>query len=66
VRGDLGSVCAAIESLNERDRQLVGLRVAAGLSYAEVAAVVNMREGAARMATHRALEHVRATLRAEP
>lgn len=63
-RSDLRSVCAAIESLHERDRQLVGLRVAAGLSYAEVAAVVNMREGAARMATHRALEHVRATLRA--
>ena len=65
VRNDLRSVCTAIESLHERDRQLVGLRVAAGLSYAEVAAVVNMREGAARMATHRALEHVRATLRAE-
>ena len=65
-RSDLRSVCAAIESLRERDRQLVDLRVAAGLSYAELAAVVNMREGAARMATHRALEHVRAMLRAEP
>lgn len=65
-RSDLRSICGAIEMLRERDRQLVGLRVAGGLSYAEVAAVLNMREGAARMATHRALEHVRASLRADP
>jgi RNA polymerase sigma-70 factor (ECF subfamily) len=64
-RSDLRSVCAAIETLRERDRQLVGLRVAGGLSYAEIAAVLNMREGAAKMATHRALDHVRSALAAE-
>ncbi len=61
-RFDLRSVCAAMESLRERDRQLVGLRIAAGLSYAEVGRVVGMREGAAKMATLRALERVRARL----
>jgi RNA polymerase sigma-70 factor (ECF subfamily) len=62
-RSDLRSVCAAIETLRERDRQLVGLRIAGGLSFAEVAAVLNLREGAAKMATHRALERVRARLK---
>jgi RNA polymerase sigma factor (sigma-70 family) len=65
-RSDLRSVCAAIDRLRERDRQLVGLRVAAGLSYAEVAAVLGMREGTAKMATHRALERVRTHLRELP
>ncbi len=62
-RHDLRSICAAMEALRERDRQLVGLRVAGGLSFAEVGQVVGMREGAAKMATHRALEKVRAQLR---
>jgi RNA polymerase sigma-70 factor (ECF subfamily) len=62
-RTDLRSICAAIERLRERDRQLVGLRVAGGLSFAEIAVVLGMREGAAKMATHRALERIRAMLR---
>jgi RNA polymerase sigma factor (sigma-70 family) len=62
-RSDLRSVCAALDTLRDRDRQLVGLRIAGGLSFAEVATVLGMREGAAKMATHRALERVRARLR---
>ncbi|MGH7722488.1 MAG: RNA polymerase sigma factor [Candidatus Dormibacteria bacterium] len=62
-RTDLRSVCEALETLRERDRQLVGLRIAGGLSFAEIAGVLRMREGAAKMATHRALERVRARLR---
>ena len=62
-RYDLRAICAALETLRERDRQLVGLRVAGGLSYAEVGQVMGMRESAAKMATHRALERVRARLR---
>ena len=65
-RSDLRSIVAALELLRERDRQLVGLRVAAGLSYADIGSVLGMRESAARTATHRALENVRATLRAKP
>jgi RNA polymerase sigma-70 factor, ECF subfamily len=63
VRSDLRSICAALETLRERDRQLVGLRVAGGLRFAEVGEVLGMRESAAKMATHRALERVRARLR---
>lgn len=63
-RDDLRSVIDAVGSLRERERQLVGLRVAGGLSHAEIAAVMGMREGAARTAVHRALAHVRAVLRA--
>jgi RNA polymerase sigma factor (sigma-70 family) len=62
-RSDLRSIRAALETLRERDRQLVGLRVAAGLSFADIGAVLGMREGSAKMATHRALERVRASLR---
>jgi RNA polymerase sigma-70 factor, ECF subfamily len=66
VRSDVRAVCAALETLRERDRQLVGLRVAGGLSFAEVGEVLGMRESAAKMATHRALERVRAVLREHP
>jgi RNA polymerase sigma factor (sigma-70 family) len=59
-RSDLRSIRAALETLRERDRQL---RVAAGLSFADIGAVLGMREGSAKMATHRALERVRASLR---
>jgi RNA polymerase sigma factor (sigma-70 family) len=62
-RFDLRAICAALETMRERDRQLVGLRVAGGLSYAELGDVVGMREGAAKMATQRALERVRTRLR---
>jgi len=62
LRSDLQSIRAALETLRERDRQLVGLRVAAGLSFADIGAVLGMREGSAKMATHRALERVRASL----
>jgi RNA polymerase sigma-70 factor (ECF subfamily) len=63
VRSDLRAIRAALETLRDRDRQLVGLRVAGGLSFAEVGAVLGMRESAAKTATHRALERVRARLR---
>ena len=66
VRSDLRSICTALESLRERDRQLVGLRVAAGLSYAEVGRVLGMREAAAKTATHRALDRVRGLLMDQP
>jgi RNA polymerase sigma factor (sigma-70 family) len=59
VRDELRAVLAAIAQLRERDRLLVGLRVAGGLSFAEVGAVTGMREDAARMATQRALQRIR-------
>lgn len=52
----------AFERLSQRDRDLLELRVVAGLSADEVASVLSMRPGAIRMAQHRALERLRALL----
>lgn len=62
LRDELRAAVGAVARLGRRDRQLVGLRVAAGLSYAEIAAIAGMSEAAARTATHRALARVRAAL----
>jgi DNA-directed RNA polymerase specialized sigma24 family protein len=45
-------------------RQVIGLRVAADLSYREMAEVLGTSEAAAKMATHRALTKLRARLEA--
>lgn len=60
LRADLRDVLGAMSALGSRDRTLVGLRVAGGLSYSEIAEAMGMSEGAARTATHRALGRVRA------
>ncbi len=65
LRHDLRAVVTAIAALPRRDRQLIGLRVAAGLPFSDVAAVMGMKETAARMATHRALAKVRAWVEGE-
>lgn len=62
LRSELREVLTAVGRLGGRDRELLGLRVAAGLSYAEIAATVGTTEQAARTATHRALVRVRAAL----
>ena len=65
LRGDLRAVITAVAALPHKERQLVGLRVAAGLPFSEVAMVMGMREAAARQATHRALAKVRAWVTGE-
>jgi RNA polymerase sigma-70 factor (ECF subfamily) len=62
LRQELRAALAAVGSLGRRDRELVGLRVAAGMSFAEIAELVGISEQAARTATHRALRRVRAAL----
>jgi RNA polymerase sigma-70 factor, ECF subfamily len=59
---DLARAGRAIAKLDQRKRLLVGLRVASQLSYAEIGEVMGISETAARVATHRALRKVRATL----
>jgi RNA polymerase sigma-70 factor (ECF subfamily) len=59
LRAQLRDVIAAMGRLSRRDRQLLGLRLAAGLSFAEIAAVTGMREAGARVAAHRALKRLR-------
>lgn len=65
LRAELRAAMAAVGELGRRDRELVALRCAAGLSHAEIAALLGMSEEAARMATHRALQRVRAALATE-
>jgi len=59
MRSELQGAVDAISRLTKRERALVGLRAAAGLSYAEIALVLGMKENAARMATARALARIR-------
>lgn len=62
IRQELRRVIDAMATMSKRDRVLIGLRLAAQLSYAEIAEMQNTSEGAARVATHRALKILRARL----
>jgi DNA-directed RNA polymerase specialized sigma24 family protein len=59
LRADLRGALEAIGGLPKRDRVLVGLRAAAGLSYPEIASVMGMKENSARRATARACARIR-------
>jgi RNA polymerase sigma-70 factor (ECF subfamily) len=54
------AVRAAFSQLSPRDRDVLELRVVAGLGAEEVALILSMRPGAVRMAQVRALERLRA------
>jgi RNA polymerase sigma-70 factor (ECF subfamily) len=56
------SVRRAFAQLSESDRELLELRVVAGLSSDEVAKVLSMRPSAVRMAQMRALEKLRSLM----
>jgi RNA polymerase sigma factor (sigma-70 family) len=64
LRDELRRAMAAMRQLADRDRVLIGLRVAAGLPYAEIGEVVGLTEHAATVATKRALERLRRRLEA--
>ena len=59
---ELERATAAIVRLRARERELIGLRVAADLSFREVAALVGISEEAAKVATGRALRKLRSKL----
>jgi RNA polymerase sigma-70 factor (ECF subfamily) len=62
------TLTAAVEQLDERDRELLALRYGADLRAREIGEVVGMRTNAVEVALHRALNQLRATLEttAEP
>jgi len=60
------AVRAAFGRLRAEDQELLHLRVVAGLSSEEVAAVVGKRRGAVRMAQSRALDRLRQLLEDSP
>ncbi len=55
LRDEVRRALAAMTQLSDKDRTVIGLRVAAGLPYAEVGAVLGISEHAATMACKRAL-----------
>ncbi len=59
---ELERATTAILQLRTQERELIGLRVAADLSFREVAAVLGMSEQAAKVATRRALRKLRSKL----
>jgi RNA polymerase sigma-70 factor (ECF subfamily) len=59
LRAEVRRAVAALRRLDRRSRQLVGLRVAGGLSHAEIAAIAGMSEAAVRQSIHRSLQRLR-------
>jgi len=59
LRDDVARVMAVVGELPELQREIITLRVAAGLSAEETAAALNMTAGAVRVAQHRALTRLR-------
>jgi RNA polymerase sigma-70 factor (ECF subfamily) len=62
---ETAAVRRAFERLSDSDRELLELRVVAGLSADEVAQVLGRRPGAVRMAQSRALQRLRQHLEAD-
>lgn len=62
VRDDLRRVLAALAKLSARDRELIGLRTAAGLSYRQIAGLIGVSEETAKVAGFRALGRLRTNL----
>lgn len=58
-RSELRRVTRAAQKLGQRDRQLIGLRVAAELSYREIGNVLGISEQVTKVATFRALAKLR-------
>jgi RNA polymerase sigma-70 factor, ECF subfamily len=59
LRDEVRLALAAMTHLSDKDRVVIGLRIAAGLPHAEVAAVLGVSEHAATMACKRALTRLR-------
>ncbi|HET9849661.1 MAG TPA: sigma-70 family RNA polymerase sigma factor [Candidatus Dormibacteraeota bacterium] len=64
-RNELRRANAAIGLLRPRDRELIGLRIAAELSYRQIGSVLGISEQAAKIATRRALRKLRSKLEDE-
>ena len=62
LTAEVRAVLDALALLSPRERQLVGLRAGAGLPYSDIAALTDMNENSARVATHRALQRLRAAV----
>jgi RNA polymerase sigma-70 factor (ECF subfamily) len=61
-----GRMARLLESVSDRQRDILHLRVVVGLSVEETAEAVGSTPGAVRVAQHRALNRLRAVLTAKP
>jgi RNA polymerase sigma-70 factor (ECF subfamily) len=61
-----GWMARLLESVSDRQRDILNLRVVVGLSVEETAEAVGSTPGAVRVAQHRALNRLRAVLTAKP
>jgi RNA polymerase sigma-70 factor (ECF subfamily) len=62
IASEQDTVRLAFSRLSDKDRELLELRVVAGLSSDDVAGVLDMKAGTVRMAQARALERLRALM----
>ncbi len=62
---DLESLRQVVTRLNDRDRELLHLRFAGGLTFAQMAALLGKREGAVKMALARLLDRLQRVLGGE-
>lgn len=63
---DLRRASDAMRKLRRKDRELIGLRTGAELSYSQIGAVMGMSEDGARVATGRALAQLRRLMEGAP
>jgi RNA polymerase sigma-70 factor (ECF subfamily) len=59
-------LAVALAELGERDRELIALRYGADLTARQIAGLLDLQTNAVEVALHRALDRLRATMRAEP
>ncbi len=62
---DLESLRELVSRLNDHDQELLRLRYAGGLTFAEIAATLGKREGAVKMALARLLDRLQRALEGE-
>lgn len=65
VKEESKRVLAAIQKLNEEDRDVLSLVVASGLNYREIAAIKGCSEAAVKVRVHRARQQLRNILPVE-
>jgi len=59
---ELGNLVSLVKTLDEEKQELIHLRFAAGLTYAEISDVIGKSEGAVKMSVHRLLQQLQEEL----
>ena len=62
VRQEVQELTDALSRMREKDAILIAMRVTTGMTFAQIGAATNMTERAAKLATYRALDRLRALI----